>query len=133
MSSVGELIASITTAERTLDQVLAGIAASHEMAEELRAQLSALGVGRQAEIAAGILELLAEQIAAAAVIRERLERVRAQLEALRGAGGATASAGSSASAGSAKSVPKPTKSHGTQQKRAGVTKGPVVFSAPRQT
>ena len=131
MSSVGEIIASIATAERSLDQVVAGIAASHEMAEELRSQLSALGVERRAEIAAGILELLAEQIAAAAVIRERLERVRAQLEALRGAGGTTASAGTSA-AGSAKSVPKPTKSHGTQQKRAGATKGPVVFSAPRK-
>lgn len=30
------------------------------------------------------------------------------------------------------SAPKPTKSHGTRQKRAGITSGPVIFSVPRR-
>ncbi|MEU5874212.1 hypothetical protein AB0A73_21980 [Glycomyces sp. NPDC047369] len=48
--------------------------------------------------------------------------------------GGAASGGGAAAGGARRgpSVPKPTKSHGTLQKRAGATSGPVIFSIPRR-
>lgn len=131
MSSIDELVASITVAEVARAQIETGLAATAEMVEELHQQASAIGIEGTAAAAAAIRDGLVEQQGMAAAIGRSLKQARAAVEAARGGAGASSGPRSGAPLGGT-SVPKPTRSHGAQQKRAGVTKGPVQFSAPRK-
>jgi hypothetical protein len=129
VSSLDQIIASIAAAEESLNQAAAGVRGSDERAADLLGRLTALGADRAAGAVAMSRQQLAEGAAVAAVIGQRLGEVRARIEALRGGAGSAAGPRSSRSGSS---VPKPTKSHGTLQKRAGITAGPVRFAVPRK-
>jgi hypothetical protein len=131
VSSVDELVASIAVAERLLDQVDAAFAATCERFEELHGQVSAIGVESTMSALAAIRSGLAEQWSTITAIRRALEQARAHVEAARGGAGTSSTPKAGAAPGSG-GVPKPTSSHGAQQKRAGIKAGLVKFAIPRR-
>lgn len=131
MSSVDELVVSIVASVEAAEHVSAMHAAADAIAEELHGQLSAVGAEGKASEVTDLRSRIAEQMSASTALLQSLERARIQADALRGEAGASGSSRTGPARGGG-SVPKPTKSHGAQQKRAGVMQGPVKFSAPRK-
>ncbi|MEU6246071.1 hypothetical protein [Glycomyces sp. NPDC047010] len=126
MTSLEDLSATLAIAEQFSAASGIGIRASAAAAFEVRGRLDALGIEGSAGKLAAVQSQLEEHAAAAELIRLRLEAVLTGVNALRSP--ASARAGATGANG----VPKPTRSHGTLQKRAGIKSGPVRFSAPRK-
>lgn len=152
--SIDEFSTAIGSASESVETVTGAITAAKTSGEELSAQFSALGANDKHEQTMVVCRRLEEEAAASAArLKELLAELQQQALALKGLprGGtsprtpfeqtaptgdpARAAAGPNAAAGRSgnpASVPKPSKSHGTRQKRAGATAGPVKFSVPRK-
>jgi len=85
MASVDEFSSAIGAAADTVESITAAIGAAKSSGEELAGQLAAMNVESKTEQANAVNNRLeSEALAAAAHLKDLLEEIRGQAEALRG-------------------------------------------------